>query len=350
MQLELPIHELGDQLRRAWRNHSNLVLVAPTGSGKTTQVCQLLYADGVLAGKRIVILQPRRVAARSVAKRVAEEMGRDDSPRDDSPVELGGLVGYQVRFDERLTSATEIAFVTEGILLRWLQSDPELSNIGAVLFDEFHERNLLSDIALALCKQLQQTSRPDLLLIVMSATLEAGPVAAYLNPPPFLRGRVGVGAEAPILESQGRSYPVDIQYQDWDDDGPVWERAAAKVNEIMRATNTGDVLIFMPGMYEIQRTIEEIRRSQITDANGQPPAVLMLHGEMSPREQDRVFATTEYRRVIVATNVAETSITIPGIRYVIDSGQARVARYEPGRWRTDCDHRLIRHAEHRRQS
>ncbi len=329
MQLELPIHELGDQLRRAWRTHSNLVLVAPTGSGKTTQVCQLLHADGVLNGKgarkRIVILQPRRVAARSVAKRVAEEMN----------VDLSGLVGYQVRFDERLTAATEIAFVTEGILLRWLQSDPELSNIGAVLFDEFHERNLLSDIALALCKQLQQTARPDLLLIVMSATLEAGPVAAYLGPHPRPLSResefAGEGSRTPILESQGRSYPVDIQYQDWDDDGPVWERAAAKVSEIMRTTSEGDVLVFMPGMFEIQRTIEEVRRSQISDAAGQTPAVLMLHGEMSPREQDRVFATTDYRRVIVATNVAETSITIPGIRYVVDSGQARVARYEPGR-------------------
>ncbi|NJM40117.1 MAG: DEAD/DEAH box helicase, partial [Anaerolineae bacterium] len=194
MQLDLPIHELGDQLRRAWHEHNSLVLVAPTGSGKTTQVCQLLHADGVLSGQRIVILQPRRVAARSVAKRVAEE----------AAVELGGLVGYQVRFDERLTDKTEIAFVTEGILLRWLQSNPTLDGIGAVLFDEFHERNLLSDIALALCKQLQQTARPELRLIVMSATLEAGPVAAYLGSPhlqPLPHG--GRGASPPLPEGEG---------------------------------------------------------------------------------------------------------------------------------------------------
>jgi ATP-dependent helicase HrpB len=306
VQLDLPIHELGNSLRNTWRNQRNLVLVAPTGSGKTTQVCQLLYADGVLNGKRIVVLQPRRVAARSVATRVAQEMG----------VEVGELVGYQVRFDDKLTDATEIAFVTEGILLRWLQNDPTLANIGAVLFDEFHERNLLSDIALALCKQLQRTTRPDMLLIVMSATLEAAPVAAYLD--------------APILESQGRSYPVQIRYQDWDDDAPVWERAADKVQEILRDTPDGDVLVFMPGMFEIQRTIEEIRRNRINQ-NGVPPVVLALHGELPPREQDRVFAPSGYRRVIVATNVAETSITIPSVRYVVDSGQARIARYQASR-------------------
>ncbi len=260
-------------------------------------------------GKRIVVLQPRRVAARSVARRVAEEMNS----------ELGAQVGYQVRFDERLSDATQIAFVTEGILLRWLQSDPMLGTIGAVLFDEFHERNLLSDVALAACKQLQQQSRPDLRLIVMSATLEARPIAAYLG-------------NCPVLESQGRSYPVDIRYQTWGDDSAVWERAAQQTVDILRTTDDGDVLVFMPGMYEIQRTLDEVRQMwRASNPKSEPPVLLPLHGEMSPREQDRVFAPSPYRRIIVATNVAETSITLPGIRFVVDGGLARVARYDPTR-------------------
>jgi ATP-dependent helicase HrpB len=313
MQPDLPIYALDDDLRRAWRDHNRLVVVAPTGSGKTTQVCQMLLADGGgrVAGKRIVVLQPRRVAARSVARRVAEEVG----------VALGAQVGYQVRFDERLSDATQIAFVTEGILLRWLHSDPTLSNVGAVLFDEFHERNLLSDLALAVCKQLQAHSRPDLLLVVMSATLEAQPIARYLG-------------DCPVLESAGRSFPVAINYQSWGDDGPVWERAAAQTLDILRDTAEGDILVFMPGMAEIQRTIEEIRRGwRERGVKGAPPALLALHGEMPPREQDRAFAPAPsgQRRVIVATNVAETSITLPNIRAVVDSGQARVARYDPER-------------------
>lgn len=303
---DLPIHALADDLRRTWREHNSLVIVAPTGSGKTTQVPQLLLADGICGDKRIVVLQPRRVAARSVAARVAQEMG----------VTVGELVGYQVRFDERLGPDTRIAYITEGILLRWLQGDPTLNDIGAVLFDEFHERNLLSDVALALCKQIQ-VKRPDLKLIVMSATLEAEPVAQYLN--------------CPILESQGRSFPVEIRYQTWDDDRPVWERAAAQVVQVLRdratASDAGDLLVFMPGMYEIQRTIDEIRDNW----RGEPLALMMLHGDLPPREQDRIFAPSGYRRVIVATNVAETSITIPGIRTVIDGGQARIARYDPAR-------------------
>ena len=322
MQLDLPIYELRDTLRQTWSTHNRLVLIAPTGSGKTTQVCQMLYEDQVTHGrghKRIVVLQPRRVAARSVARRVAEEM----------EVPLGGLVGYQVRFDEHLSSDTRIAFVTEGILLRWLQSDPTLAGVDAVLFDEFHERNLLSDMALAWCKQLQQQARPDLLLVVMSATLEARPVADYLASP-------NDADAVPILESLGRSYPVDIRYQSWDDDGPVWERAAKQAVEILQQTEIGDVLVFMPGMNEINRTIEETKRMwREQNGKGTPPVMLALHGEMPPREQDRIFASrssdADYRRVIVATNVAETSITIPGIRYVIDSGQARIARYDPQR-------------------
>jgi len=308
----LPIWDLQAAMTEAWCGHNRLVLVAPTGSGKTTQVCQMLWQDWQARGraKKIVILQPRRVAARSVARRVAEEMSS----------ELGQLVGYQVRFDDRIGDSTQIAFVTEGILLRWLQDDPDLSEVGAVLFDEFHERSLMSDIALALCKQIQQRSRPDLLLLVMSATLDARAVAGYLA-----NGNAG---SVPVLESQGRFFPVQVHYQSWGDDSDVWERAAQKVQEIVSGdSGEGDILVFMPGKYEIERTIEELRRSKLR----QQMALLPLHGELPPREQDRVFAPSEYRRVIVATNVAETSLTIPGIRYVVDSGLARIDRYDPQR-------------------
>ncbi len=308
MQTDLPIWELHNELCAAWRRHNRLVLIAPTGSGKTTQVCQMLAQDGrVPAGKQIVVLQPRRVAARSVARRVAEEMG----------VALGREVGYQVRFEDALAPDTRIAFVTEGILLRWLHSDPTLSRVGAILFDEFHERNLLGDVALAIVKRLQAESRPDLLAIVMSATLEARPVADYLG-------------GCPILESQGRQFPVEIRYQPWDDDTDVWQRAAAQVGEIVRQTSEGDILVFMPGAYEIARTMEEIRRA-LGREQREAVVALPLHGELPPAEQDRAFIPTPYRRVIVSTNVAETSVTIPGIRYVVDSGLARIARYDPSR-------------------
>lgn len=309
MQTDLPIWDLHDGLRAAWRRHNRLVLIAPTGSGKTTQVCQMLAQDGrVPTDKQIVVLQPRRVAARSVARRVAEEMN----------VAPGSAVGYQVRFEDALAPDTRIAFVTEGILLRWLHSDPTLSRVSAILFDEFHERNLLGDVALAIVKRLQIESRPDLLAIVMSATLEARPVANYLG-------------GCPILESQGRQFPVEIRYQPWDDDDTdVCERAAAQVAGILRETSEGDILVFMPGAYEIARTMDEIRRA-LGREQRDGVVVLPLHGELPPQEQDRAFIPTPYRRVIVSTNVAETSVTIPGIRYVVDSGLARIARYDPER-------------------
>src|SRR2546426_6939433 len=167
----LPIWEIHSQVVETLRTGNRLVLVAPTGSGKTTQVPQMLLDGGLAGDKKIVVLQPRRVAARTVAARVAWERG----------CKLGAEVGYQIRFDDRTSLGTRISYVTEGILLRWLQDDRELSEVAVVLFDEFHERNLLSDVALALVKQLQQTTRPDLKMVVMSATLEAEPVAEYLN-------------------------------------------------------------------------------------------------------------------------------------------------------------------------
>ncbi|MFA6561358.1 MAG: ATP-dependent helicase HrpB [Verrucomicrobiia bacterium] len=297
----LPIWTLHDQFRAAWRQHNRLVVIAPTGSGKTTQVCQMLLEDGRAGGKQIVVLQPRRVATRSVAARVAAERG----------VRLGSEVGYQIRFDDRTSPETRILFVTEGVLLRRLQDEPELPDVGAILFDEFHERNLFSDVALGLVKQLQASKRPDLLAMVMSATLDAEPVARYLG-------------DCPILRSEGRSFPVNVRFLNAPDRRPPQEVAADEVERILASGKPGDILVFMPGVWEIQQTITAIRANR----SGEPLTLLPLYGELPPEDQDRVFQLSSHRKIIVATNVAETSVTIDGVLFVVDSGLARINRYD----------------------
>jgi ATP-dependent helicase HrpB len=303
VQTSLPIWQVHGQIVQTLRDGHRLVLVAPTGSGKTTQVPQMLLESG-LSGGRIVILQPRRVAARTVAARVAWER----------QVPLGGEVGYQIRFEDRTSLGTRICFVTEGILLRWLQDDPTLRDISAVLFDEFHERNLLSDVALALVKRLQQTRRPDLRMVVMSATLEAEPVTKYLD-------------NCPVLVSEGKAFPVEIRHLTLPDERPVSEQAADVVAGIVQAGDSGDILIFMPGMGEINATLAACRAAGC----GEALALIPLHGELPPEEQDLAFAPNRARKIVAATNVAETSVTIDGIVHVIDSGLARVARYDAER-------------------
>ena len=227
----LPIWEIHSPIVETLRTGNRLVLVAPTGSGKTTQVPQMLLDAGLAGNKKIVVLQPRRVAARTVAARVAWER----------QCKLGTKVGYQIRFDDQTGLGTRISYVTEGILLRWLQDNRTLSEVGVVLFDEFHERNLLSDVALALVKRLQRTERPDLKMAVMSATLEAEPVAEYLT------GDGGPG-ETPVLHSEGQSFPVEVRYLSQHDERPVTEQAADIVEQIVNAGEPGDILVFMPGM------------------------------------------------------------------------------------------------------
>ncbi len=289
-------------------------MVAATGSGKTTQVPQMLLDAGLAGTGRIVVLQPRRVAARSVAARVVWERGG----------KLGGEVGYQVRFEDHLGPDSRLCFVTEGILLRWLQDNPSLEGVGMVVFDEFHERNLLSDVALALVKQLRRTTRPDLAVVVMSATLEAEPVARYLA------DAVAPGHEAsaaPVLSSDGRTFPVEVRWADYNDERPEWEKAASAVEHIIRSEWEGDLLVFMPGMAEIQSTLRCIGAASM----GERVALMPLHGDLPPEEQDRVFQKSDLRKVVVSTNVAETSVTIDGVRHVVDSGLARVARHDAER-------------------
>src|SRR5436190_6202591 len=264
----------------------------------------MLLDAGLATEKKIVVLQPRRVAARTVAARVAWERG----------VRLGAEVGYQIRFDDQTSLGTRICFVTEGILLRWLQDDRSLSDVGIVLFDEFHERNLLSDVALALVKHLQQSLRPDLKLAVMSATLEAEPVAQYLG-------------NCPVLISEGTMFPVEIRFQSHGDDRSFTDQAADAVETIVNSGEPGDVLVFMPGMGEINATIGALRAAGTRERL----AIIPLHGDLPPEEQDLAFAPNPLRKIIVSTNVAETSVTIDGIRHVVDSGKARIARYDSER-------------------
>jgi ATP-dependent helicase HrpB len=305
----LPIWEIHSRIVATLASGNRLVLVAPTGSGKTTQVPQMLLDAGVAGGGKIVVLQPRRVAARTVAARVAwERKGQ-----------LGGEVGYQIRFDDQTGLGTRISFVTEGILLRWLQDDSALSGVGAVIFDEFHERNLLSDVALALVKHLQRERRSDLKIAVMSATLDAEPVAEYLADEK--------GIPCPILISEGQSFPVEVRYLSHHDERPVTEQAADAIENILNNGESGDILVFMPGMGEINATIGAARAMN----TGETVALIPLHGDLPAEQQDLAFAPNPRRKVVVATNVAETSVTIDGIRHVVDSGVARVARYDAER-------------------
>ena len=315
----LPIWQIHAPILAALRQGNRLVLVAPTGSGKTTQVPQMVLdaglAEAPAAGgspRKIVVLQPRRVAARTVAARVAQER----------KVRLGGEVGYQIRFDDQTSLGTRICFVTEGILLRWLQDDAELADVGVILFDEFHERSLLSDVALALVKDLQQKRRPDLKLVVMSATLDAEPVAAYLG-----SANGAPDSVCPILVSEGQSYPVEVRYLDSHDERAMTEQAADTVERIVNSGADGDILVFMPGVGEINGTINAGR----TIGTNERLLWIPLHGELQPEEQDRAFSPQPARKVVVATNVAETSVTIDGIRHVVDGGEARIARYDSER-------------------
>ena len=299
----LPIMEIWESLLTALAKERRLILTAPTGSGKSTQVPQMLRDGGLLGEGQVIILQPRRLPARMLAAWVAKDRG----------VKLGEEVGYQIRLDDVTSPATRIRYVTEGILLRQMLTDRNLRGISAVIFDEFHERHLYGDITLARALQIQETMRPDLIIIVMSATLEVGPLREYLKP-------------CGVLSSEGRTFPVDIEYLDKPlDDWPVWEAAVKELEQLV-AQHEGDALIFMPGAYEIGRTV---RGAQ--DALGSQFIVLPLHGDLPTNDQDAAVARYERRKIVVSTNVAETSLTIDGVRIVIDSGLARIPRYDPYR-------------------
>ena len=302
MRPAFPIDELLPRIRASLAVHPRLVLEAPPGAGKTTQVPPALLDEAWLAGNRIVMLEPRRVAARAAAGFMARQRGES----------VGDTIGYRIRFDHQVSARTRIEVVTEGILTRMLQDDPTLEGIGALLFDEFHERHLAGDLGLALALDVQASLRPDLRIVLMSATLEGGRLAEFLD--------------APRLDSAGRSWPVTVTHFPARREEPIELQARRAVEQAL-AAHPGDVLVFLPGQREIARTGGALA----ANLAGIDVDVLTLHGELPVEQQSRVLQPDPegHRRVVLATNVAESSVTLPGVRVVVDSGLAREPRYDP---------------------
>jgi len=303
----LPIDAVLSPLRRALASGGAAVLQAPPGAGKTTRVPLALLDEPWLAGRGILMLEPRRLAATNAARYMASLRGEA----------VGESVGYVIRFDRKVSRATRIEVVTEGILTRRLQSDPELSGVGLVIFDEFHERGLHSDLALALCRDAQQGLREDLKILVMSATLDAAPVAELLG-------------GCTLVTSAGRSHPVEVRYAPRDPQGHPAEWTAAAVRRALRETQ-GDLLVFLPGAGEIRRC-----RDLLGDL-GSGVRVAPLFGDLPFAEQERAILPGNLRRVVLATNIAETSLTIEGVRVVVDSGLERRPRFDPARGTTTLE-------------
>lgn len=295
--LNFPVEEKLEEIKSALADNKSLVLTAPPGSGKTTCVPAALLNEPWLEGKKIIMLEPRRLAARSSASYIASKLG--------TPV--GGLVGYQVRLERKISSSTRLEILTEGLLTQRLISDPELSDVGLVIFDEFHERSLACDLSFSLALEVRRALRPDLRLMVMSATLDADEVSDHLR-------------DAEVVRAEGRMFPVETRYL-----GDMSVPGA--VSRAIKETD-GDILVFLPGEGEIRRAAESL--DYLSDID-----ILPLYGSLPKEEQDRVFEPSCRRKVILATSIAETSLTIPGIVCVIDSGLMRVPRFSPGTGMTE---------------
>ena len=301
--LSLPIDESLPRLTAALTERDAVVLVAPPGAGKTTRVPLVLAQQPWAKDRKILVLEPRRLAARAAADRMAKTLG--DA--------VGQTVGYRVRFGSKISTRTRIEVVTEGIFTNTILDDPSLEGTAAVLFDEFHERSLDADLGLALARDAQQGLRPDLKLLVMSATLDGARVARLLG-------------DAPVVTSEGRAFPVETRYVPRDPGKPVEPHVADVVERALRA-EAGSVLVFLPGAAEIRRTETLLRERPL----GPAVDVVPLFGALEAEAQDRAIAPTPpgQRKVVLATSIAETSLTIEGVHIVIDSGLARVPRYEP---------------------
>jgi len=302
----LPIDSHLPEIVRRLREAKSLVIVAEPGAGKTTRVPPAILRSGMLSPEHpnLVMLQPRRVAARAAAQRIADENGW----------QVGREVGYQIRFEKRITSATRLRVLTEGVLTRQMLDDPFLDGVGAVVLDEFHERSLHVDLAIAMLREMRQTVRSDLLLIVMSATLDAQPAAKFLD-------------NCPIVNVPGRTFAVEIEYHPHAG-LPLVSRVAAAVEEIVgRKESAGHVLVFLPGADEIRR----VKRHLEPLAARSDLAILPLHGSLPAEEQMLALRPSTRRKIILATNIAETSLTIDGVRWVIDGGLARVPAFDPRR-------------------
>ncbi len=287
-----PVEERIGELRAALAANRDVVLTAPPGSGKTTCVPPALLSEPWLEGKKIVMLEPRRLAARNCAAYISRRLGEP----------VGGTVGYQVRLERKVSAKTRLEIVTEGLLAQRILGDPELEGVGLVIFDEFHERSLACDLSFALALEVRRALRSDMRLLVMSATLDADEVAAHLG-------------DAEVVHAEGRMYPVETKYL-----GDMSMPAA--VTKALAETD-GDILCFLPGEGEIRRAAEALSGASGAD-------VMPLYGSLPKEDQDRVFEPSRRRKVILATSIAETSLTIPGISCVVDSGLMRVPRFSPG--------------------
>ncbi len=298
----LPIDEVLPEVLAALRGHSSVVVRAPTGAGKTTHIPPALLDAGLAGSGHLLLLEPRRLATRAAAARMASQRG--------GPV--GGEVGYRVRFDRCFSAATRILAVTPGILLRQLLDDPYLESAAVVLFDEFHERSLDSDLALGMVRLIQQTVRPELRIVIMSATLTVEPVAEYLG-------------SCPVVHSEGRLHPVQILHEPRPPQRS-WPVAAAAAAEALLGRTPGDLLVFLPGLAEIHQTMRHL--APLAEARGLD--VVPLYGDLPAERQDAALRRGPRRKIVVATNVAETSVTVEGVTGVVDTGLARQMVYDPG--------------------
>lgn len=299
----LPIESALPSLKEAIKSQANVVLVAPPGSGKTTRIPLAAVDEPWMAGRRILMLEPRRLAARSAARYMASLLGEH----------VGETVGYRVRMETRVGSKTRIEVITEGVLTRLLQADPALEDVGLIIFDEFHERSLHADLGLALSLQSQALLREDLKILVMSATLNAEPVSALLG-------------DAPIIRSEGRSYPVETRFLSRPVEGRIEPAVVRTVQEALASTE-GDMLVFLPGVGEIRRVEERLNELDL----GRGVRVAPLYGDLSQEAQDKAIAPSipGERKIVLSTSIAETGLTVEGVKVVIDSGLMRVPRFSP---------------------
>jgi ATP-dependent helicase HrpB len=299
--IDLPITEIIPNIKLNLSQENTLIVSAPPGAGKSTLLPLALYNEPWLEGKKILMLEPRRLAARTIASRMASLLGE----------EVAQTVGYRIRFENRIGTNTRIEVLTEGILTRMLLSDNTLDDVGLVIFDEFHERSIFADVALALCRETQNILRPDLRIMVMSATLDIEQLQTTLK--------------APIAESKGKQYPVDVHYVGEQDLMMLPEMTARTISKVVQDNKEGDVLVFLPGEGEI-RKCEDILKAQLTGF-----AICPLYGQLPPAQQNNALFPNKQgkRKIVLATSIAETSLTIEGIKIVVDTGYGRTSRFDP---------------------
>lgn len=297
---DLPVAEIIPQVKNHLSTENSLIIQAPPGAGKSTLLPLALLKESWLEGKKIIMLEPRRLATKSIAQRMANMLGED----------LGQTVGYRIRFESAISDKTRLEVITEGILTRMMHSDNALENVGLVIFDEFHERNLHSEVALALCREVQQVLRPDLRILLMSATIDAEQLSGLLG--------------AKVIQSEGRQYPVEVNYLSEIDEYSIGEDAARQIIPLAKK-HSGDFLVFLPGQGEIKKAEEILRRALPGDL------VVPLYGQLSPSEQNRAILPhpSGKRKIVLSTDIAETSLTIEGVKVVVDSGFAKSNRFDP---------------------